>query len=72
MVTSKTIFLVMSIMMPRDVPDIDHAMRMDSFDSCWSAAKEFVEKDMSEELRSHGALGLKATCGYQEMPSDTN
>jgi len=69
MVTSKAIYLVVSIMMPRDQPDIDHMAKVDSFEHCWKAAREFTEKDLTDDLRAHGALGLKATCGYQEMPS---
>jgi hypothetical protein len=69
MITSKTIVLILSIVMPQDVPDVTHIMRMQSFDKCWSAAKEFTERDLSDAVRDSGAVGLKATCGYQEMPS---
>lgn len=72
MITSKTIVLVLSIMMPRDIPDVDHVQKMTSFEECWSAAKEFTERDLTEDMRSHGVLGLKATCAYQEKPSDEN
>lgn len=72
MFTSKTIVLVVSIMMPRDIPDVDHVVRMESFDQCWASAKEFVERDLTDNMRSSGALGLKATCAYQEKPSEEN
>lgn len=72
MVTSKAIVLVMSIMMPQDVPDVNHVMRMKSFDECWAAAKAFTERDLTETMRAGGAVGLKATCGYQELPSSDN
>jgi hypothetical protein len=39
MVTAKTIVLVLSVIMPQDVPDIDHMMRVKSFDDCWAAAR---------------------------------
>lgn len=72
MVTAKGIALILSVVMPGEVPDINHVMKMDSFEHCWDAAKDFVEHDLTEELRSHGAIGLKATCGYMELPSDKN
>lgn len=72
MITAKTIVLVLSIMMPGEIPDIDHVMKSDSFDVCWAAAKSFTERDLTEDMRGHGAIGLKATCAYREMPSGTN
>lgn len=69
MVAAKVVFLIITVMMPGEQPDINHAMKMKSFDACWAAAKDFTEHDLTEELRSHGAVGMKATCGYQEMPS---
>jgi len=72
MVTAKTIVLVLSVIMPQDVPDIDHMMKVKSFDDCWAAAREFVERDLSDALRERGAIGLKATCAYREMPSEEN
>lgn len=72
MVTSKMIVLVVSIIMPQDIPDIDHVYHVTSFEECWKNAKEFTERDLSDELREHGAVGLKATCAYKEMPSERN
>lgn len=72
MATAKIIFLIVSIGMPGQAPDVNHAMKMKSFDDCWAAAKEFTERDLTEDMRGHGAIGLKATCGYQEQPSQTN
>ena len=72
MVSAKAIVLIVSIVMPGDAPDINHMAKMKSFDDCWSDAREFVERDLTEDMRQHGALGLKATCGYYEMPSEQN
>jgi len=69
MVSAKIIALVVSIVMPGDQPDVTHMERQPSFDECWAAAKAFTERDLSDTLRKQGALGLKATCGYYEMPS---
>lgn len=68
-ITAKAVVLIMSVVMPQDVPDINHVARMKSFDACWEAAKDFAEHDLSDALREKGALGLKATCGYQELES---
>ena len=70
--SAKMVVLILSILMPRDVPDIRHVMEMHDLDSCWEGAKDFMSHDMSEELRVKGALGLSASCAYQEMPSDKN
>lgn len=72
MVSAKAIVLIVSIVMPADQPDINHVRREPSFDACWAAARAFTERDLSDGLRASGAVGLKATCGYQEMPSETN
>lgn len=70
LVSTKTIVLILSIIMPRDEPDINHIQKVSSFEECWAAAKEFTERDLTEDMREHGALGLKATCAYQELKSE--
>lgn len=66
----KAIALIVAVVMPADRPDIRHVERQPSFDVCWQAAKEFADRDLSDTLRSKGALGLKATCGYVETGED--
>lgn len=66
----KAIVLVVSVIMPADKPDINHVERMKDFPACWGAAKEFTERDLSDSLKSQGALGLKATCGFYEVPGE--
>jgi hypothetical protein len=68
----KIIVLIVSIMMPGQQPDINHAQQMRDAASCWDAAKEFTERDMTDEIRSHGAIGYKAACMYIEKPSEAN
>lgn len=68
----KIIVLVVSILMPPGVPDINHAVRVDSFESCWDAAKDYIAHDVTEEMRSRGAIGLSAGCAYQSAPSQKN
>lgn len=72
MTSAKVVLLIVSIIMPQEQPDVNHVAKMKSFDDCWAAAKEFTERDLTEDLRQKGALGFKATCGYMEKPSDTN
>lgn len=71
MPTAKAIALIVSVIMPADQPDINHVERVKDFQSCWAAAKEFAERDLSDALRARGALGLKATCGFMERPSSS-
>lgn len=66
----KAIALIVSIVMPADRPDITHVERVVSFDACWAAAKEFAERDLTATLRERSALGLKATCGFMEVPGE--
>lgn len=68
--SAKMVVLILTIMMPQDVPDIRHVMHMESLSSCFEGAKDFLSHDLSEELRDKGAIGLSANCAYQEMPSD--
>ena len=70
MTSSKIIVLVLSIVMPQEVPDINHIERMKSFDDCWKAAREFTERDLSEDMRAKGAMGYRAACGYFDRPSE--
>lgn len=68
----KVIVLVVSIVMPANMPDIQHVQRMESFDACWTGAKAYMEHDLSDEMRARGAVGLSAACGFQELPSQRN
>jgi hypothetical protein len=68
----KIIVLIVSIMMPRDVPDVRHVQQMESFETCWEGAKDFLAHDLSDEMRTRGAIGMSAACAYQELPSQKN
>lgn len=68
--SAKMVVLILTIMMPQDVPDIQHSMHMESISSCMEGAKDFLSHDLSEELRAKGAIGLSANCAYKEMPSE--
>lgn len=68
----KVIVLIMSIVMPPNVPDVTHIQKMDNFESCWDGAKDYMTHELSEEMRSHGAIGLSAACSFLERPSQRN
>lgn len=70
MTSAKIIVLIVSIVMPGQQPDMNKIYPLKSFDECWMAAKDFTERDLTDDMRSHGAIGLKAACGYLEKPSD--
>ena len=69
---SKVFVLVVAIVMPADLPDIQHAQRMESIDACWDGARDYLAHDLTEEMRKRGAVGLSATCLAQERPSQSN
>jgi hypothetical protein len=54
----KIIVLIASILMPRDVPDVDHVQKMASFEECWAAAQDFMSHELTESMREKGAIGL--------------
>lgn len=70
--TGKIIVLIVSIVMPRDVPDIQHVTKMESFEACWDGAKAFLAHDLTDVMREKGAVGLSAACAYQDLPSQKN
>lgn len=68
----KIIVLVVSIIMPQGVPDIQHVRKVDSFESYWDSAKDYLAHDVTDEMRAKGAVGLSAACAYQDLPSQKN
>ncbi len=68
----KIIVLIVAIVMPPQVPDIQHVQKMDSFDACWAGAKAYLDHDLTDQMRARGAIGLSASCAYQAPPSQKN
>lgn len=68
----KIVALIVSIIMPQAQPDVDHVTIMKDLTSCWVAAKEFTDHDLSDAMRERGAIGLKATCAFREAPSTSH
>lgn len=66
----KVVVLMMAIIMPQGVPDVEHASRMDSAEECWTAAKKFAERDLSDAMKEHGAVGISAGCIFVEKSHD--
>ena len=66
----KVIVLMMSIVMPQNVPDIENAVRVDSAEECWTAAKKFAERELTDNMKAHGAIGLSAGCIFVEKSKD--
>jgi hypothetical protein len=60
----KTIVLILSIVMPAHQPDIDRARKVASAEECWTEARKWSERDLSDEMKQMGALGFKATCAF--------
>ena len=65
----REIILVVSIIMPGNIPDIRKTIPQDTLDDCWAAARDFVNHDVTRAMRERGALGYGATCAFQEKPS---
>lgn len=70
MVGAKLIILTLTIVMPPRVADVDKLQQMDSFEACWTAAKTWVEKDLSDEAKQIGAIGYRASCGFMMKPEE--
>jgi len=70
MITSKILILIVSIVMPQEQPDINKTYPVKTCDYCWKAAKSFTERDLTDDMRAKGAIGLRAACMYVEKPSE--
>jgi len=68
----KEVVLIVTVLMPQSVPDIKHAQPMPNLEECWKGASEFVNHDLSNEMRAKGARGFGATCVAIEKPSTEN
>lgn len=66
----KVVVLIMSIIMPQGVPDVQHAAKMDSAEECWDNAKKFAERPLSDDMKAHGAIGLSAGCLFVEKSKE--
>lgn len=55
----ETVFLILTIVMPPNMPDIVHRMPESSIDQCWKDAKEFTAL---EKPKINGAQGVMAAC----------
>lgn len=66
----KVIVLIMSIVMPPHVADIDRAKPMASADECWTQARKWTEHDLTDDLKAMGAIGFKASCAVINAPDE--
>ena len=64
----KVIVLIMSIVMPPHVQDIDRAKPVATADECWTQARKWTEHDMTDDLKAMGAIGFKASCAMFDAP----
>jgi hypothetical protein len=57
---------MMTIMMPGNIPNVNNMKHMDSAETCWVAAKQWAESDLSDELKQMGAIGKIAGCAFSK------
>lgn len=54
--------LVITYVMPRDVPDVRHQEERASLEECWGDAKDFVAHGVPKALGDAGALAVMGAC----------
>jgi hypothetical protein len=68
----KETVLIVAILMPGQQPDVVHRTAMPTLQECLDRAKAFVDRDLTDDLRTHGAIGYSASCAWREAPSEKN
>ena len=61
--------LIVIIVMPDNKPDIKHNVEGLTVTECIDRSKEWLQRELSEDMRAHGAIGYGATCMWREKPS---
>lgn len=56
------ILLVLTLVMPQNVPDKVLRLPMDDLSHCWEMAHEWVEKGVTERERAIGGVGVMGAC----------
>jgi hypothetical protein len=62
------VFLILTIVMPADVPDKRMQVKQPDIETCWSEAKRFVEHGAPKSVK--GAQGVMAGCAVKELDAD--
>jgi hypothetical protein len=57
-----TIFLILSIVMPGNMPDIVQRMPEPSLEQCWVDAAEFTTAYKAANPKVEGAIAIQAAC----------
>ena len=68
----KEVMLIVAILMPGDMPDIKHHVQGLTLEECFEQARDFASRELTDEMRQHGAIGYSATCMWREKPSVQN
>ena len=68
----KEVMLIVAILMPGDTPDIKHHVPVLTLEECFQQARDFASRELTDEMRQHGAIGYSATCMWREKPSMDN
>jgi hypothetical protein len=55
-------YLMLTIVMPANVPDVRQQFPADSLDECWAEAKSAVQHGVPKKLAADGALAVMAGC----------
>lgn len=65
MTDASTVMLILTIIMPADVPDKIHHLDEPTIEQCWIDAQEFVahRDKVLADVNEHGAVGVGAACG---------
>ena len=55
-------FLVLTVVMPEHIPDVQRRFPADSLDECWDDAKAAVQRGVPKQLADAGAIAVMAGC----------
>ena len=69
--SGQTIMLVLTIIMPQDVPDKTHKLEVPTIEECWTQAHEFVERRAEILAHTHDAVGVAVACAVMETGEHT-
>jgi hypothetical protein len=64
----KEFALIITLIMPGDQPDVRHLEPAPSIEACFVAAKKFLAKPLTEDMKAHGVIGVAAACAWREEP----
>lgn len=64
------VLLILTLVMPRDMPDVVIGIEKPSLQECWADADEFVRRGLSQAVRDLGAKAVRGSCSSDAVKID--